>query len=362
MGLLARRTRAAGLVGAFVLIALAAGCGSSGDKGSGGGTGRVKLTVGAWGGTIDKATKAYYTDPYKAATFVFDDAPAAQLARLKAQSTANKVTWDVIDSAGGDNAWPLHDEGLLAPLPADVKQRLVDELGQGKVTDFGFTHANIAHVVVCNMDRVKVCPKTMAEFFDVKRFPGSRMFPGVGSITAAAMAESALGLSREQITNEPPDIDAVFKKLAEVKPAIKVFFTSGDQQEQVMRSGEADMGIMWSGRAYALRAQGMKLEIEWDGGIYEPSYWTVTAGSKNKAASFKFLEWLAGNVSGQAKWANELHYSVPNAKALATLPQNIQTELADTPSNFEKIATPNYEWYAKNTKPLDSRFQDFVKG
>jgi putative spermidine/putrescine transport system substrate-binding protein len=375
MALLARISRLAGVLGAVAVMAFVAGCGSDDKKSSTGAaasttTGEasaepVKLTIGAWGGTIDKATKKYYTEPYTAETkntFVYDDAPAAQLARIKAQNKAGKVTWDVVDSAGSDNAWPLHAAGLLAPLPADLKAKLVAELGEGKVTDFGFSHANIGHTITCNMDKVKVCPKNMAEFFDVKKFPGSRMFPGIGSITVAAMAQSALGISPADITSKVPDVDAVFKKLEEVKPAVKVFFTSGDQQEQVMRSGEADMGIMWSGRAYALKAQKMNVEINWEGGVYEPSYWAVVKGSPNEAAGFKFLEAIAKNIKGQAGWANDLHYSVPNPKALATLPQNIQDELADTPSNFDKIVTPNYAWYAENNKALDSRFQDYVKG
>ena len=375
MGLLARIRQLTVVFGMLAALAVLAGCGGDDDGGGGGGGGGgaagadsaepVELTVGAWGGTIDKATKAYYTDPYAEETgntFVFDDAPAAQLARVQAQNKAGNVTWDVMDSVGGDNAWPLHAEGLLEPLPADLKDTLTSELGEGKVTDFGFTHANIAHVVVCNMDKVDACPKNMAEFFDIEQYPGSRMFPGIGAVTVTTMAQSALGLSSEEITNEPPDVDAVFSKLEEVKPEIKVFFTSGDQQEQVMRSGEADIAIMWSGRAYALKSQGMNLEVNWDGGVYEPSYWAVPKGAENADAAFEFMEWLAMNVEGQSKWANELHYSVPNPAALETLPPNIQEELADTPSNFEKIVTPNYEWYAENTKALDGPFQDYVKG
>jgi putative spermidine/putrescine transport system substrate-binding protein len=367
-----RTPRAAALLGLLAAALLVAACGSddnSSDGGSSSGgsssTKPVKLTIGGWGGAIDKETKLTYTGPYTAETkntFVFDDAPAAQLARLKAQAKAGKITWDLVDSIGADNAWPADADGLLAKLPADVKANLVKQLGEGKVTDFGFTHANIAHVIACDMDKVKVCPKTMAEFFDTNKFPGARMFPGVGPLTAAAMAQSVLGVSPEAIKNDPPDLTAIFNKLKELKPSIKAFFTSGDQQLQIMRGGEADMGIMWSGRAYALKAEGMKMEINWQGGVYEPSYWAVTAGSKNKAAGFKFLEWLAGNVKGQAQWAKDLHYSVPNPKAPATLSPELQAELADTPSNFAKIVTPNYPWYAKNADALNTQFENFVKG
>ncbi len=370
-----RRSALLGVVAIAVLAVFAAGCGSddSGDStsASSGGTstdekfGDVRLTVGGWGGAINKQTQLSYLDPYKAeggSSAVFDDAPATQLARLQAQNKAGNVTWDVLDSVGADAAWPMHAEGLLEPLPADLKSHLEEVLGEERVTDFGFTHANIAHVIACNMDKVDACPKTMAEFFDVEKYPGSRMFPGVGPLTAAAMAQSASGVDGKAIQNDPPDLDAVFDKLDEVKPGVDVFFTSGDQQEQIMRSGEADMGIMWSGRAYALKSQGMNLEINWDGGVYEPSYWAVAKGAPNKEAGFALLRWIADNAKGQAEWAEALHYSVPNPKALEMVPENIRAELADTPSNFEQIVVPNYPWYAENTKELNQRYQDFVGG
>lgn len=379
MGLPGRiRSRAVllGVVAVALLSVLAVGCGGDdSDDGSAGASGGgaqgaadfgdVQLTIGGWGGAINEQTRKSYLAPYEAqggSSAVFDNAPAAQLARLQAQARSGNVTWDALDSAGADSAWPLHAEGLLEPLPADLKADLVEVLGEDKVTDFGFTHANIAHVIVCDMEKVDACPKTMAEFFDVEQYPGSRMFPGVGPLTAAAMAQSALGLSKEEIANEPPDLDAVFEKLEEVKPAIDVFFTSGDQQEQIMRSGEADMGIMWSGRAYALADQGMDLEINWEGGVYEPSYWAVTADAPNQDAAFALLRYIAENAKGQAEWAEALHYSVPNPKALEMVPDKIRAELADTPSNFEQIVVPNYPWYSENTAELNHRYQDFVSG
>jgi putative spermidine/putrescine transport system substrate-binding protein len=360
-----------GLLVALLALAIAACGGDDGDSGdSGGGSGDelfgdVQLTIGGWGGTINKQTNISYLQPYEAeggSSAVFDNAPAAQLARVQAQHRSGNVTWDVLDSIGADGAWPLHAEGLLEPLPEDLKEHLTEVLGPRKVTDFGFTHANIAHVIACNMDKVDKCPKSMEEFFDIEQFPGSRMFPGVGPLTAAAMAQSAMGIPAEEIENEPPDLDAVFQKLDEVKPAVDVFFTSGDQQEQIMRSGEADMGIMWSGRAYALAAGGMNMEVNWEGGVYEPSYWAAVKDGPNTEAAFALMEWIAENAEGQAEWAEALHYSVPNPEALELVPEETRAELADTPENFDQIVTPNYPWYSENTEELNTRYQDWVGG
>lgn len=349
------------VVCAAVTSALAA-CGGSG--GSGSDASSKPLTIGGWGGAIDKATQQYYTGPYSQATgqeVRFADAPGTQLAQLESQVKAGKIQWDALDSIAGDGAFTLYDHGRLATLPGDLKAKLTKTLGAGKVTDFGFSHANLGNVIACNMDKVKACPKTMAEFYDTRRFPGKRMFSGIEPIMAVATAQSAAGLSKEQISSQPVDLDSVFAKLEALKPSIKAFWTSGDQQLQIMRSGEVDMGIIWSGRAYDLAAKGMNLQINWGGGVYEPSYWAVVKGG-NERDGFKLLDWIATHPDAQAKWATDLHYSVPNPKALESLPPDLASQMVDSESNFDKLVTPNFAWYAKNTKQLNGRYADFVRG
>lgn len=338
-------------------LALAA-CGSSTNAPG-------KLTIGGWGATIDRATQTDYLDPFKAdggASAQFVDAPGTQLARIEAQSKSGKIEWDLLDSVGGDTAYTLAKNGRLAPVPADMKARWEQTLGAGKVTDFGFSHANVGNVIVCNTDKVKACPKTMADFYDVARFPGRRMFAGTGPIMAIATAQAAMGLSRDAIANAPVDMDAVFGKLGELKPAIKVFWTSGDQQEQVLRSGEVDMGVMWSGRAYALKQQGMNLEVNWDGGAYEPSFWAVVKGGPNQSRAFELMDWIVNHPQQQAKWAESVRYSVPNPRALDFLPSSIGQELADSPANFDQLVVPNFAWYADHAREVNSRYENFVRG
>lgn len=355
-----------GVLLAAAALAVAACGGDDGEEtGAEGGGSDATLTIGGWGGAINEATQQFYLSPYKEAAGPdarFVDAPGTQLARVKSQAQAQNIEWDALDSVAGDAAFTLAGDDLLAPLPAELKQTLETELGAERVTDFGFSHANVGNVIVCDMDKVKACPKTMAEFFDVERFPEDRMFGGIGAMMAVAAAQSAAGVPPEEIKSQPPDLDQAFAKLDEVKPKVRVFWTSGDQQLQIMRSGEAAMGIMWSGRAYELIDEGMDLEVNWDGGVYEPSYWAVVKGAPNEAQAFDLLEWIATNPEAQSKWAESLNYSVPNPDALDMLPPEFASKLADEPDNFAKLVTPNFEWYAQNTQELNSRYEDFVRG
>ncbi|MBX5441952.1 MAG: extracellular solute-binding protein [Solirubrobacteraceae bacterium] len=323
--------------------------------GGGGGT----LVVGGWGGAYDKATEKYYVEP-SGFDVQFVDAPAAQVAQVQQQKRAGKIEWDLIDSIAGPDAWVLQTQGLLEPLPADLKAELEQTLGEGKVTDFGFTMGNLSYVVACNKDKVKTCPKTVAEFFDVDRFPGTREAPAGAPLMMLTMAEVAAGTPVADTETAEPDVDRAFDVLDKVRDSIKVFWESGDQSEQVMRTGEADIGLIWSGRAYRLLDEGMNLEIAVDGGAYEPGYWTVVKGSDNVDEAFAFMKSIAENVDGQAKWAEEMAYSVPNPKAIEQLPN--PERLADHPETFAKLAVPNFEWYAQHADEVNRRWQDYMKG
>lgn len=350
------------IAGASLALAATTLTGCGGQEGPGGGT---SLVIGGWGGSIDEATQKAYLTPYKEESGVsvtFDDAPNTQLASLESQSRANNVTWDVLDSVAGDTAFLLEAKGLLEPLPDDLKARLVEALGADKVTDFGFSHSNLGNVIVCNMDEMTTCPNDMVEFFDTVKFPQTRMLSGSGAIMMATAAQVASGVPVDQTATQDIDIDSVISTLEGIKPKVRVFWQSGDQQEQIMRSGEVAMGVMVSGRAYSLAAEGMDLQINWSGGVYEPGYWAVPKNAPHKEEAFELLEWIATHPKAQAQWAAEVHYSVPNPKARDHMSEELLVQFADTPANFEALAVPNLSWYAEHSQELNQAFQDYLRG
>jgi len=354
------------LIALTIPITLAAcGGGDDDEGGSSGGGGGGTLVVGGWGGAYNEATQQFYGDPFAAdggAKLQFVDAPGTQLARLQAQEKAGNTEWDMLDSIAGADAFIAYDKGLLEPLPEDLKSKLVDTLGEEKVSDFGFTMGSLGNVIVCNMDNMDTCPASMEEFYDADAFPQDRMLAGFGPLYLATTAMIANGVAPADTPTTDVDIDAVFDTLDGVRPNVKVFWESGDQQEQVIRSGEVDMGIMWSGRAYRLINNGVNLKVVWDGGAYEPGYWAVVKGAPNKDEAFRFMEWIADHPEEQAKWSQELDYSVPNPAALDSLPKKEADQLVDNPVNFDKLGVPNWDWYIENADELNQRFSDYLKG
>lgn len=324
----------------------------------------VTLTVGSWGGAFDEAMTAAFFDDFErevGPTVRVVAAPGAQLARIEAQNAAGDVEWDFV-TLTADAAYILDEKGYLAHMPEDLQKELEQELGPERVTPFGFSFGNIGNVIACNMERMERCPRDMEEFYDTEKFPQSRTFAGIGSLMAVTTAQVASGVPASETATTPIDMDSAFAELDRIKPKIDVFWQSGDQQEQVMRGGEADMGILWSNRAYSLAADGMDIEVNWSGGALEPGYWVVPKGAPNTDEAFELLAWVATRPDAQARWAKEIHSSPPHPEAIEQLSPKLAGELADNPRNFKLMATPNFEWYATHTKELDRRYQDFVRG
>ncbi len=355
-----RRTVLGG-IGVLAVLGVAlvlAACGSS-SKNS------TALVIGGWGGVIDEATQKSYLNEFDKANGVsssFVDAPGAQLARIEAQAKAGKIEWDTVDSLDAGSAYTAYHNGQLMTLPTSLQETFKKELGASKVTPFGFSHGSLGDVIVCNMDKMKSCPTTMAQFYDTQLYPQPRMFGGIEPIEASTTAEVAAGMPITQTATTPVNVPAVIETLKKLKPKIKAFWQSGEQQQQILRSGEVDMGIMWSDRAYQLVAQGMHLKINWLGGAYEPSYWAVLKNSPQSGSGLKLLSWIASHPKGEANWANVVHDSVPNPIALGYLPKTISLQLADNPVNLKQLAVPNFNWYAQNGKELDTAYENFLRG
>jgi putative spermidine/putrescine transport system substrate-binding protein len=351
--------------GALAVVVACLGLAACGSGSSSSSKSSTALTIGGWGGVIDEATQKAYLNQFDTENHVksqFVDAPGVQLARVEAQNQAKQLQWDAVDSLDGGSAYTLYAKGQMAPLPSATKASFEKELGAQKVTPFGFSHGSLGDVIVCNTDKMKTCPTTMAQFYNTKEFPQPRMFGGIEPIEAITTAEVAAGMPISQTATTPVNVKAVIKTLEGLKPSIKVFWQSGEQQQQIMRSGEVPLGIMWSDRAYQLISQGVKLKVVWMDGAYEPSYWAVLKGAHNSTDASKLLAFIASHPKSEATWAEIVHDSVPNPLALGYLPSSIGSQLADNPKNLKQLATPNFLWYGQHSDELNTAYENFLRG
>jgi spermidine/putrescine-binding protein len=183
---------------------------------------------------------------------------------------------------------------------------------------------------------------------------------GDGPLPALMMAQEANGIAKDKLF--PINLDQAFAKLAQVKPAVKVWYTSGDQLKQAFRTGEVTIGIAYNGRAASLIKEGLHLAISWDGAVYEPVYLCVVKDAPHLATAFKYLDWIATHPDGQATYVKLSGYGVPNPTAFDAVPQEQAQYVPDYPPNFRQMAIEDVGWYQDNKSKVDSRWRNLVSG
>jgi len=349
-------TAAALLISAIAITGCATQAPTAGTSGE---AADDKLVIASWGGDFSAATLKYLAEPFSEETGIdvsIVDVPGTQATQLQAQSDAGAVQWDILDSLGAADAYFMNQEGLLAPLSADETASFTETLGADKITDFGFSFSSLGYVVVCNNETVTACPATVEEFFDTENFPGRRSVPGEYYSQLAAMLQVASGSAPGEV-----DIPKLVKPLEDIKDSVSVWYTSGDQMDQVMRQGEADISLHYSGRGYSLLDEGLDATLNW-AGVYDPGFTAVAADAPHPTAAAEFMKWVVENAQAQADWSEAMGYSVPSTEALELMPAELSERLADYPANFELLAQQDFDWYLANKDAIDSGIREIVQG
>jgi putative spermidine/putrescine transport system substrate-binding protein len=352
------RRKASTLVVAAGLVAALGACGTSHD--SGGSASGKTLAVTMWGGSAQKAHVDSYVTPFAAenGVTVRQDSPT-DYAKLTAQVQAKKVSWGIteIEPNFANNACA---DGRLTKLPDDVKAAATAAgVDPGFMGDCAIPNLQYSFTIAYNTKKFATShPTTWAEFFDTKRFPGKRGFwkYATGGIFEAALL--ADGVPAEKLY--PLDIDRAFKKLNTIKKDI-VFYDTGDEQAQLVASGEAPLVQAWNGRIYDAAKAGQPVANEWNQNLISYDQVGIPAGYPNTALAQKWMTWFLGNPKAQAADADASAYAPVSPKAMEFVKPEVAKELTTFPANKAKSAgVIDYGYWAKNYDKVTERLNAWI--
>ncbi len=303
----------------------------------------------SWGGTTQDAQTTNWATPFSAASgiTVVQDGPT-DYGKIKAMVEAGSVNWDVVD-VEYDYALQAGAQGLLEPLDFSVIDK--SKLDPRFVSDFAVGSFYYSFVLGWNLDSFPDAqPNTLADLFDLAKFPGSRTFykwsaPGV--IEAALLAD---GVSADALY--PLDLDRAFAKLDTIKESI-IWWQGGAQSQQLLASGEAPIGFFWNGRLAALEAEGTKVGISWEQNITAADALVVPKGAPHKDAAMKFIA-MATSAEGQAGFATETGYAPTNLGSADLMEPSVRASLPDAQTSAQVNA--NLAYWAEHRDEIGARW------
>jgi len=205
-------------------------------------------------------------------------------------------------------------------------------------------------------------PQTWADFWDVAQFPGKRtLYDRPNTVLEAALLADGVPMAEiYTVLATPEGQDRAFAKLAEIKPHVAVWWSSGAQPVQALGSGEVVMALGWNGRFEAGIDEGLPLTMRWDGAIAQVGYFMIVKGAPNLDNAVKFLNYMV-SPEAQARFHEYVAYGPVTEAAWENIPDEQRPRLPSSPRNLETSVFLDIEFWAEHDAELMERYQAFLQ-
>jgi putative spermidine/putrescine transport system substrate-binding protein len=319
------------------------------------------LTIVGWGGAGQAAQSEIYFKPFAAKTgkpFI-EESWDGGYGVLQAKMKAGAPNWDVVQVEAEELALGCAD-GLFEKLDWD-KIGVKNEFLPDAVSECGAGVIYWSLAMGYDGDKFKQGPKSWADFWDTKKFPGKRSLRKGAkyNLEFALLADGVKPAELYDVLSTEEGVNRAFKKLDELKPSI-VWWESGAQPVQYLASGEVALTSVYNGRVTGInKAEGKNFKIVWPESMYAVDSWVILKGAENKDAGMDFIA-FASAAENQAKLPLKVDYGIPNKKAAATIPADVDVNLPTHPDNLKQAIALNVDFWIDNSEALTARFNAWL--
>jgi putative spermidine/putrescine transport system substrate-binding protein len=318
----------------------------------------LTLTFVSYGGIYQDGQTEAAIDPFakESGATILQDGPTEN-AKIKAQVGGGNVTWDVIDSTNVFTA--QHCRELFMPIDTSIVD--VSKIPPGaKTDDCSVPAMGYGLIVVYNTKKYGANPpKSWADFYDTAKFPGKRGIEGMAGDLDPGVLEGALladGVAPDKVY--PIDAGRALGKMSSIRDDT-VFWSTGAQAQQLIESGQVDMALVWSGRAYSAVKNGAPFAPMWNQWMPEADTITVPIGAKNPKASMALINYYLG-AQQQAKLSELTSYSPINVDAKPQLDDLAKSYLTTSPERAKDRFPIDTSWWAANNDAMVSAFTNWL--
>lgn len=345
------RRRFLSLAGALGVGALSAGRASA--------QGAKQVVLVNWGGIANDAYSRCYGKPFEEANpgvKVVMDSSGPTAGKIRTMVESKKVIWDCCDSSASTSIL-LGNQGLLEPIDYKIVDRS-NLLPKGFAYPHGVAPYSFSSVLLYDAGKFgNDPPKTWRDFLDFKKYPGKRMLRRDAASTLEALAMAG-GTALEQVY--PLNVKQALDVLRKIKQEC-VYWTSGSESEQLMRTGEATLGLIWNTRAKVLHEETKgRLTWTWNQGVLQPGIFVVPKGNPAGVLAQRLLAFATANPKGQIALLEFLGNGPTNPKAAAGVPAPLRRFNPTDPDNLKAQLVIDGEWWGKSYAQVNQDFLDAI--
>ena len=333
------------------------------------------ITVVSWGGSYGRAVNEGANIPFTEATGIrigMEDYNGG-LAQIRAQVDVGNIHWDVVDLEIADAVRGC-DEGLLEPIDIDDLPPGPDGTPAGEdfvpesQTECGVGNLYWSTVYAYNDERFPgEKPSTMADFFDLERFPGRRGMRRVPQVNLE-FALIADGVPLDEVyaaLRTPEGLDRAFAKLEAIRDEV-VWWEAGAQPPQLLADGEVVMSTAYNGRIFnAQIMEDQPLVIVWDGQLLDVGQVGIVAGTPRLEAALRYVA-FSTSAESLARIGRRISYSPARASGMPLVTTHVVAgidmapHMPGGPGNADRALHYDWAFWVDYQDELNERFSAWL--
>lgn len=318
-----------------------------------------QLVVRDPGGPFAEGFGAAFYKPFKEATGIEIVAATGQhqpTAFIKSMVESKSHSWDMAH-VSNDVHVTLAGMGYLEELRVESAPGWKD-MHAGFKSPFYAGVDVVGSILAYRTDKLSgaKAPKTFRDVWDVTAFPGRRALRRnpMETLEYALLAD---GVSPDKLY--PLDLDRAFRSLDRIKKDVAVWWTSGAQTSQLLKSAEVDICPTWNARAQVVADEGGPVAIMWSQFLYVTEGWIIPKGSPKADMCREFIQFTL-DAKRQAVFTKNLSYGPTLNGAYQYIDPARARVLPTHPDNLKGGIEWNVSYWAQNRERVTERFNAWV--
>lgn len=312
-----------------------------------------------WGGIANEAFGRFYGKPFEDKTpgvKVVMDSSGPSAGKIRTMVESKHVTWDICDSSASSSIL-LGGQGLLEPIDYSIVDR-----AHLPPTGFAYPHGaapySFSSLLVYDSAKFGANPpRSWADFLDFQKYPGKRMLrrDALATLDALLMAD---GVPMDKLY--PLDTKRALGVLRKIRKDA-VYWNSGSESEQLMRTGEASIGLIWNTRAKVLHEETKgRITWTWNQGVLQAGIFVIPKGNPAGGLTQRLLASMCANAEAQVGLLEFLGNGPTNPKAAASVPPPLRRFNPTDPENLKMQLILDGEWWGKNYAQANQDYLDTI--
>lgn len=279
---------------------------------------------------------------------------------VRAKILSGGNVWDVVTVQAVESL-----QGCTEGYFAKINKARLPNLAHSALMDdrfkCGVPFIYYSTVLGYNKKQLKGEPKSWADFWDTKKWPGKRAINRTpqDALEIALLADGVARNDIYKVLSTPEGVNRAFKKLDQLKPNI-VWWTNPGQSRQMLSSGEVAMSTTYdNGIVYFNQSQGTDFGYVRKDAIMHINYYAIIAGTKHLDNAYSFLNY-ATKAKTEAAISNGLAIAVPNRDALKYAKADLKPFLIESAKGSKTSLKSNAEFWLDNFDAIARRFNAWV--